>query len=470
MEIVTQKLEKQAGGASSDAGSAEVVAPQVIALDQYNKTHIENFLNLSRKINNELNKAADMVVKAVEEHRKIIVMSTKCKKPDVAKLTQIIDPVLKAVKALDDYRFKEFKSKLYNHLYGIAEGLKCLNWVGIEGVCVPFIESNVEASQFYTNKVLREFKAVDPVHAEWVKSLTNLIQQLCEYVKENYKTGLSWNPKGMTTDEFIASGGAAAKATPAAAVPAVPAAPKAPMPPMAPPAPAATSAPAASKPAPAGTADIFSQIQNLGEGGLKLKHVTADMKAKNRPEKVSGVVPDVIEKKTKKEETHEVKKMKGTPKFCLEEDKKWCVDFQEGKMDLEIDGQINHACYIFHCKDILLRIKGKLNSVTIDSCEKVRVVFDSLVSTFEVVNSKKTQIQMNDYCPTILIDKCFGCEIYVQTEKGLETSILSSNSNEMNIVPPEHISETVPLPEQYQSVWDKTKKTFITTAVSHLGV
>jgi len=50
--------------------------------------------------------------------------------------------------------------------------------------------------------------------------------------------------------------------------------------------------------------------------------------------------------------------------------------------------------YMFNCHDSTLTVKGKLNSVFLDSCRKSSVVFDSLVSSVEFVNCQSVQMQV----------------------------------------------------------------------------
>ena len=76
-------------------------------------------------------------------------------------------------------------------------------------------------------------------------------------------------------------------------------------------------------------------------------------------------------------------------------DKKWIVEFQEGRKDLVIsEVNRNQTVYVYKCNNIVLQIKGKLNSVTLDSCTKSAVVIDDLVSTCEFVNCKSVQTQV----------------------------------------------------------------------------
>ena len=87
--------------------------------------------------------------------------------------------------------------------------------------------------------------------------------------------------------------------------------------------------------------------------------------------------------------------VKKPPVFELQ-NKKWVVEYQEGRKDLVIDDtNRNQTVYAFKCNNIVLQVKGKINSITFDSCNKSAVVVDDLVSTCEFVNCKSVQAQVS---------------------------------------------------------------------------
>ena len=52
------------------------------------------------------------------------------------------------------------------------------------------------AGQFYTNRVLKEWKEKSQVHVAWVKAWIQALAALQAYVKEFHTTGLVWNREG----------------------------------------------------------------------------------------------------------------------------------------------------------------------------------------------------------------------------------------------------------------------------------
>ena len=131
---------------------------------------------------------------------------------------------------------------------------------------------------------------------------------------------------------------------------------------------------------------------------LGLKKVTKDMQTHKNPNlRSSSVVPA---KSTGATITAPKPFKPGAPVKkppVLElQNKKWVVEYQEGKKDLVIsDTNRNQTVYVFKCNNTVLQIKGKINSVTLDSCSKSAIVVEDLVSTCEFVNCKSVQAQVS---------------------------------------------------------------------------
>ena len=58
-----------------------------------------------------------------------------------------------------------------------------------------------------------------------------------------------------------------------------------------------------------------------------------------------------------------------------------------------------------------MQVKGKVNSIMLDACKKVGIVFESVVAAFEAVNCNGLQIQCLGSCPTLNIDKTDGVQV-----------------------------------------------------------
>ncbi len=78
-----------------------------------------------------------------------------------------------------------------------------------------------DAGQFYTNRVLKDWKEKDKRHAEWVRAWVATLTEMQAYVKQHHTTGLVWNAKGGDA-KALATKGASPPAPPAAGGPPAP--------------------------------------------------------------------------------------------------------------------------------------------------------------------------------------------------------------------------------------------------------
>ena len=58
-----------------------------------------------------------------------------------------------------------------------------------------------------------------------------------------------------------------------------------------------------------------------------------------------------------------------------------------------------------------MQVKGKVNALSVDSCQRLGVVFEDLVSSCELINSSRIQVQVTGVVPSIAIDKCDGVQV-----------------------------------------------------------
>uniref|UniRef100_A0A8C5L551 Adenylyl cyclase-associated protein n=1 Tax=Jaculus jaculus TaxID=51337 RepID=A0A8C5L551_JACJA len=204
---------------------------------------------------------------------------------------------------------------------------------------------------------------------------------------------------------------------------------------------------------------LFAQL-NQGEAITKgLRHVTDDQKTyKNPGLRAHGQTRSPAKTHTPSPTSPKCQTpQKHAPVFELE-GKKWRVEYQEDRNDLVMtETELKQVAYIFKCDKSTLQIKGKINSIIVDNCKKLGLVFDNVVGIVEVINSKDIQIQVMGRVPTISINKTEGCHIYL-SEDALDCEIVSAKSSEMNILIPQGDDyREFPVPEQFKTVWDGSK-------------
>lgn len=52
-----------------------------------------------------------------------------------------------------------------------------------------------DAGQFYTNRVLKDWKEKDAKHVDWARSWVQTLTELQQYIKQYHTTGLVWSGK-----------------------------------------------------------------------------------------------------------------------------------------------------------------------------------------------------------------------------------------------------------------------------------
>lgn len=163
---------------------------------------------------------SDLVSTAFAAQRSFLVVVAQSKKPDDAAFQSVIAETAAALTAVGAFKDKNFKSKQANHLSGVSEGIPALGWVTVSPKPCPYIKELSGAAQFYTNRVIKDFKETDKTHVEWARSWVAVLTDLEAYVKQHHTTGPSWNPRGGDAT----AAGSAAPAPKAAAPKAAPAA------------------------------------------------------------------------------------------------------------------------------------------------------------------------------------------------------------------------------------------------------
>ncbi len=124
-----------------------------------------------------------------------------------------------------------------------------------------------------------------------------------------------------------------------------------------------------------------------------LKKVTADMQTHKNPNLRSGPAPYKAPA-FKSVETKPAAPIAKPPSF-YQDGKKWIVEHHKNNPNILVqDVEMNNVVYLFKCENSTLTVKGKLNSIQVDSCKKCNIVFDSLVSSIEFVNCEKIQMQV----------------------------------------------------------------------------
>ncbi|XP_003488328.1 adenylyl cyclase-associated protein 1 isoform X1 [Bombus impatiens] len=421
------------------------ISMSVAGYKQFLDGPVKEYLQLSEKIGGDVATHSKLVEKAFNIQLEFIQTAASRPAPtNQSEQISLLAPTSAQIQQIQEFREKNRGSQFFNHLSAISESIPALGWVAVSPTPAPYIKEMNDAGQFYTNRVLKEWKEKDKVHAEWCKAWVQTLSVLQEYVRQHYTTGLVWAKTGSAPTG-------------------IPPPPPPCMPPMA-------------DVTPADIIDdrsaLFAEI-NQGEAITKnLKKVTSDMQTHKNPSLRTGpapfkapVVDNAISAKTVPPANAPIDK----PPVFTRDGKKWLVEYHKGNKDLLIDNvEMNNVIYMFRCHDSTLVVKGKVNSIVMDSCRKSSVVFDSVVSSIEFVNCQSVQMQVLGKVPTISIDKTDGCQMYLSSDS-LDVEFISSKSSEMNVMVPRGNGDYAeyPIPEQFKTTI--SSKGLSTIAVDSLG-
>ncbi|KAG7270211.1 hypothetical protein CRUP_035943 [Coryphaenoides rupestris] len=311
-----------------------------------------------------------------------------------------------------------------------------------------------DAATFYTNRVLKDYKETDRRHVEWVHSYLSVWTEMQAFIRQHHTTGVTWCRTGPAAPSSLFDG------APSAAAPAPPAPPPPPPPPPppGPPPPVLDGAdgPQTQEEDGAGGqhSALFAQLNQGMDITKGLKHVSDDKKTHKNPNMRSPnhASPANGSKPGSAAGTAPQKR----PALLELEGKKWRVENFEQRHDLVIeDTELKQVVYIFACNNSTVQVKGKINSIIVDNCKKLGLVFENAVGIVEIINSKSVQLQVLGTVPTISINKTEGCQVYLSKDS-IHCDIVSAKSSEMNILVPvgDDDFREFPVPEQFKTVWD----------------
>lgn len=407
---------------------------------------LSQYLQFSAKIGGDVAIHSKLVEKAFRAQSEFLTIASRSAAPSSqSDIMKLLEPTSAQIMAVMDFFEKNRGSPYFNHLNAVTASIPALSWVTVPSTPSPYVKEMNDAGQFYTNRVLKDWKEQDKTHVDWVKSWIQTLTELQQFVKQYHTTGLVWGGQG-----------AAAGPPPPPGLP--------PLPPLLP---LDVSPPTDNS---MDRSALFKEI-NKGEAVTStLKHVTPDMQTHKNAALRTGPAPFKAPLVSNSHRHVSAFKPVDKPPTLYKDGKKWIVEHHQGNHSLVIEDnvQMNNVVYMFNCHDSTLTVKGKLNSVFLDSCRKSSVVFDSLVSSVEFVNCQSVQMQVLGKVPTISIDKTDGCQMYLSPES-LDVAIISSKSSEMNVLFPEGNGDYVefPVPEQFKTTVHPTG--LVTVAVESKG-
>lgn len=398
LESVAARLESAAQkmGAPVEEGETPIY---VTAWTDICSNELATAVAAGKKI--KVTKIMNLLKTSYENVGALIAASATSKKPSMPDMMAFLKPCSDAIAAGEKLKLKRDKKGTKdrgNHRAAVYECLTAMGWVTVvppAGTPLGHVQAQLEATQFHTNRILKNDKADDT--KAFIKGLTDLNKKVHSFVKDHFKMGLNWNPKG---DDLSAASKDAPKAAAKAA--------------------AATEEKEPEKPKPAAPKEDAKKELKVGDKaalfgelskGLKvtsgLKKVTKDMKTKYKKKEAGhGKVVMKSKKKASKPKKDPVtKNMGGRIMF---------MDYYEGIIKSEGVGlNMKTNAFISSCQDCAIEFKEKIKAVSLESCKKMRIYVGDVVSGIEMVNCKSVTIYCRGTIPSIQIDKCESPRIVV---------------------------------------------------------
>lgn len=470
----TKAISSSTASSTPSAPSPKPIAPIekakfVIEFENFIKDHIDPFVESSESIDLLVGEAAQLLKSAFAEQVKFLDIVSKTKKPDTLDPLFLLSlsPMNNKMEEISSLKNANRQSEFFNHLNTIGEGAPVLGWIVTE-TPVSFIPEFKDSAQFWSNRVMKEYREKDPKHVEWVKQYLSLFDALKAYVKEFHMTGPSWNAQGQPLADSLK----AASLTPA---PSAPGASAGGPPPPPPPPPPSNLYAEASEPKSGGINAVFADLNKGSDVTSGLRKVEkSEMTHKNPLLRKEGAIankPLPPKKPTNLSKAATAAPVKA-PRKELVDGSKWVIEnFTEASAPepIEIEVEKTQSVFIGNTSGVTIVLKGKGNAISISETKKTGVVVESLISGIDVIKSFKFGVQVTGVVPLISVDKCEEGSIYLSKESVDASSlVVTSNSSAINInvLEGEDFVE-LPVPEQLSHTIKNGK--IVSEVIEHAG-
>eukprot|EP01120_Amphizonella_sp_Union-15-10_P014120 TRINITY_DN673_c0_g1_i1.p1 TRINITY_DN673_c0_g1~~TRINITY_DN673_c0_g1_i1.p1 ORF type:complete len:390 (+),score=94.41 TRINITY_DN673_c0_g1_i1:2-1171(+) len=184
-----------ASGGSITSGSAPIVGSSGSEKEFSNliADHLNSYYVISEKLGGPVAEQAKLFKQAVDKELELISKATKTKKPSPQELQTLLAPISDVMGKITEIKDKNRGNKYFNNLSTVAEGTPALGWVSVEPTPGPFVSETIGSSEFWSNKILKDFKGKDEEQVNWVKGFNGFLKGLVPYIKQYHTTGLSWS-------------------------------------------------------------------------------------------------------------------------------------------------------------------------------------------------------------------------------------------------------------------------------------
>ena len=134
--------------------------------------------------------------------------------------------------------------------------------------------------------------------------------------------------------------------------------------------------------------------------------------------------------------------------------------------------EVGQSVYAYNVNNSVIQVSDKVTAITLDKCQGTGIVFKGAVASFDVVNSKKVQVQLAEGdCPQFSVDKSEGVKIFINESAKANSSFITAHAQEVLIVVLRGDDQDpleLAIPEQFLTTFEGDRLN--TAPVDHLGV
>lgn len=445
--------------ASASEESQEETPASVTKFNEFIADSVVPFVEASKSIDPVVGQSATCLLQAFEAQSDFLTVVSKAQKPQMTdpKFMEAVKPTNEKIEAIGGVKDSNRSSKFFNHLNTIAEGAPVLGWI-VSDTPVSLIPEFKDSAQFWSNRIMKEYKDKDESQVEWVKKFLQIFDPLKNYVKQFHTKGPNWNNNGKPLGDVLGAKGSKSGSAPPPPPPAPPAAGGPPAPP--PPPPANLFDDTSNEPS--GMGAVFADL-NKGESiTSSLKKVEKSQMTHKNPELRQATPNEGPKKPTPPKKPSSLSSSSSVPtkkpaKMELIDGSKWIIENYtkadlNGQELLTIDADMHHSIFIGNCEGIAVQVKGKANAISVSNTKSVAMIVDSLISGVELIKSNKFGLQVLGTVVDISTDKCDEGTIYLSQESvDNDTQIYTSSTNALNInVLKDGDFVELPAPEQFK--------------------
>lgn len=143
---------------TATAPPPEPVPESIEEFDSLISQSVDKYAKLSDAIGGHVAEQAAKVVEAFREQRKLLLITTKAKKPDMSTFQDLLAPIGKLMTAIGNIKDSNRGSPLFDNLSTVSESAMVLAWVTVDTKPAKHVEESLASAQFFGNKILRAYK------------------------------------------------------------------------------------------------------------------------------------------------------------------------------------------------------------------------------------------------------------------------------------------------------------------------